>query len=112
MRDIKIGAKTYKLHYGQNSICALEDELNEGISEIYACFAENKVIYKYIRALIWAGLLKEQRSLTPEDVGNLCDEAGINLVSLLPECIEELNSSFHSIIQHEDTHSETDTKKK
>ena len=68
MRDIKIGEKTYKLHYGQNSICAFEDELNEGISEIYARFNKSIIRYKDVRALIWAGLLKEQRSITPDDV--------------------------------------------
>ena len=27
MRKIKLGSKEYEIHYGQNSVCLLEDEL-------------------------------------------------------------------------------------
>ena len=110
MRDIKIGKNVYKIHYGQNSICALEDELNESISDFYERINAGKIKYKDIRALIWAGMLKENQELKPYEVCNLCDEAGISMTSILEPCIQEMNESFSRIIPDQDN-DKNDTKK-
>ena len=34
MREIKIGKQTFEIHYRQNAICALEEELDSPIFEI------------------------------------------------------------------------------
>ena len=102
MRQIKIGEKEYTLHYGQNAICALEDELDESISDIYARLGRQEVKLKDFRAILWAGLLKDKRDLTPEDVGDMCDEAKVKITSLLPDCISELNDSFKRFISEDD----------
>ena len=108
MRRIKIGEKEYSLHYGQNAICALEDELDKSISEIYAGLENREVKLKDFRAILWAGLLRENRNLSPEDVGNICDDAKVPITALLPACIEELNSSLQHFIS--DDESEDDEK--
>lgn len=111
MREIKIGEKLYKIHYGQNAICSLEDELNEGIAEIYTRFTEQKIHMKDIRALIWAGMLKDNRDITPEALGDLCDAAGVRFSDLLGDCIEELNQSFSRMIPDVDNNDEKSKKK-
>ena len=103
MRVIKIGDKEYRIHYGQNAICALEDELDESISGIYDRLQKENVRLSDFRAILWAGLLKEHRGLSTDDVGNMCDEAGINISALIPDCIDELNKSFQRFIPKEDS---------
>jgi len=98
MRIIKIGNEEFQLHYGQNSICALEDELNESISEIFARLGKNKVKFKDFRTILWAGLLYGRRTLTPEAVGDMCDKAKVKITDLIPECVAELNESFASFL--------------
>ncbi len=94
MRKIKIGEKEYTLHYGQNSICALEDELDESIIQICLRLDKGEVRFNDVRAVLWAGLLYDDRHLTPEDVGDICDKAGVTMASLFAECAEELQESF------------------
>ena len=98
MRKIKIGEKECALHYGQNAICALEDALDESISDIFQRLEKGNVCYKDFRALLWAGLLKEQRTLTLEQLGDMCDEAGVRISDVVPDCIEELNASFLRLV--------------
>ena len=113
MRKIKIGNEEYEIYYGQNSVCALEDELNEPITEIFSRFENQKFRLKDVRALIWAGLLKQHRNLTPEAVGDICDKAGVNFASILPEFTEELSESFKKLIPEEpDPKEEAVNKKK
>lgn len=102
MKKIKIGDKEYKIHYGQNAICALEDELDEGINSIYSRIEKQDVRFRDFRAILWAGLLKENRDITPEEVGDLCDNANIKITSLLPDCIDELNECFKRLIPEEE----------
>ena len=111
MRKVKIGSKEYEVYYGQNSVCALEDELQESITDILARLDDNKVKFKDIRALIWAGLLKSERTLTPEQLGEICDEAGVSFSAILPEFLEELTLSFKRLIPDE-TPPDEDVKKK
>ena len=109
MRKIKIGEKEYSVHYGQNAICAIENELDESINEFLERLRSNGIRLADIRTMVWAGLLKENRSITPEEVGELCDAAGVKLMDLLPECIKEFDASFARFIP-EDKESE-DTEK-
>lgn len=103
MRQIKIGDKEYKIHYGQNAICALEDELDEGINEIFSRIEQGNVKLKDFRAFLWAGMLKENRNFTPEDVGEICDNANVKIADLLPECINEFNECFKRLIPEENS---------
>ncbi len=98
MREIKIGENVYKIHYGQNAICALEDELDESISDFYTRLNNNKIRYKDVRAIIWAGMLKENPDFKPSDICDLCDNANISMTAILEPCIQEMNDSFTRII--------------
>lgn len=99
MREIKIGDKSFNVHYGQNALCALEDALDEGIDSIVKRFAPGgKLGLRYFRAIVWAGLLKENRGMTLEALGELCDAADVRLSELVPECLNELIASYGRLI--------------
>ena len=53
MRVIKIGDKDYRIHYGQNAICELEDELDESIITsgelVKLLLAEHNLLIKDLR---------------------------------------------------------------
>lgn len=111
MRKIKIGDKEFTLHYGQNAICALEDELDEGITSIYTRLQKEHVKLKDFRAILWAGLLKDNRDLTPDEVGDLCDDARVRITAILPDCVEELNESFRRLIPEDELEEAEDSEK-
>lgn len=111
MRKIKIGEKEYSLHYGQNAICALENELDEGINEFLERLRAGGIRLADVRAMVWAGLLKELRHITPEEVGELCDAANIKLLDLLPECLKEIDTSFERFIPAEGTEKSEESEK-
>ena len=67
--SIELGGKVRHLRYTFNALVALEEELGIPISEIGEILAKPRL--KPIRALIWASLLHEDKSLTPEDVGEM-----------------------------------------
>ena len=102
MRILKIGDKDYEIHYGQNALCALEDELGDTVFNLGSRFAENKAGVRDMRALIWAGMLAKKRTITQEAVGSLIDESGANIIKLVDLCLEELAASFNRTIRHED----------
>lgn len=110
MREIKIGEKTFNVHYGQNALCALEDALDEGIDSIVKRYISGKVALKDFRALIWAGLLKEHRGMTLDALGELCDMAGVRFSELVPPCFEELISSYERLIPDSEGDKEADKK--
>lgn len=97
MREVKIGDKSYKIHYGQNSLCALEDRYGKSITEILQSYSKGLSINDF-RNLIWAGMLKFNRTLTPDTVGDLCDTENVNLTELFKQCFDELNASFARLI--------------
>lgn len=98
MREIKIGEKNFNVHYGQNALCALEDALDEGIDSIVKRFISGNVALKDFRALVWAGLLKEHRSMTLDALGDICDNANVRFSDLVPECFAELVASYERLI--------------
>jgi len=59
-----------------NALVKVEEVLGKPLSEFGAAFG-----LKEIRALLWAGLLHEDRKLSLDDVGDLIDEAGFEYVS-------------------------------
>ena len=67
---IELGGKTYHLRYTFNALIALEDELGIPISDIGSILSD-KVKLRPIRALVWAGLIHEDKGLTLEGVGEM-----------------------------------------
>ena len=83
--------KPRKLRYTTNALVMLEESLGKPIGEIMNNFANGLYGFKDIRNLLWAGLLDEDSSLTPEDAGNLIDEAEdfADVVSKIGEALQE-----------------------
>lgn len=59
-----------------NAMVKMEEVLNKPLSEIGASFG-----VKEIRAVVWAGLLHEDKTLTLESVGDLLDDADLTYVA-------------------------------
>ena len=81
---ITIGDKIYHLRFTFNSLVCLEEELGIDISEIDKIFPtkdeDGKIVgsvkVKDVRTFFWAGLIHENKDLTPEEAGDLIEEAG------------------------------------
>lgn len=102
MREIKIGKQTFEIHYGQNAICALEEELDSSIVEILSRIEKGRAKLADLRAIVWAGMLSKRRNITPETVGNIFDVEGVKIRSVAFECVEELSTSFTRYIVEDD----------
>ena len=68
--EIKLDRKR-RLYFGWNAFCSFEERMDKSIME--ALGDGNNLRFDTIRSLLWAGLLWEQESLTPEEAGNLID---------------------------------------
>jgi len=66
--SIKLGGRVRHLRYDFNALVALEEVLGSPMSEV-GNLVSGSVRLKDLRAIIWAGLLHEDKSLTEEDVG-------------------------------------------
>jgi hypothetical protein len=66
--------KTHNLRFDYNALCALEEYSRLPIGELWERLT-GSVHLRDIRSIIWAGLLHEDRSLTPEAVGEMIDFA-------------------------------------
>ena len=60
-----------RLYFGWNAFCSFEERMDKSIME--ALGDGNNLRFDTIRSLLWAGLLWEQESLSPEEAGNLID---------------------------------------
>ena len=60
-----------RLYFGWNAFCSFEERMDKSIMD--ALGDGNNLRFDTIRSLLWAGLLWEQESLTPEEAGNLID---------------------------------------
>jgi hypothetical protein len=98
MRTIRIGDQDYEIHYGQNAICALEDELDTSIVEILKRVQDGRQRLTDLRAIIWAGMLAKRRNITPEVTGLIIEDGKARIRDLAFECVEELAASFNKYI--------------
>ena len=103
MRIINIGGEPYEIQYGQNAICALEDEVDDSIINLIQRLEKGtKLKFSDLRAIVWAGMLGKRRSIPPEAVGALCDDAGVSVRAIAMECVSELVDSFRRYILLDD----------
>lgn len=77
---IELGGKTRHLRFTFNSLVAIEEALGRPISEI-GNIMSGSVSVKDIRALIWAGLIHEDKELTQEQVGEWLDMSAMVTIS-------------------------------
>lgn len=61
-----------RLRYGMNALVTIEELTGKPITKLDL----NAVSIKDLRAIIYAGLVHEDKELTPEKVGELIDEHG------------------------------------
>ena len=64
--------KQRHLRFDFNALCALEDELGLSIAKLGNILA-GSVGLKDLRAIVWAGLIHEDESLSVKDVGNFLE---------------------------------------
>lgn len=81
--------KPRTLRYGMNALVKIEDITGKSILALDL----NKVCIKDLLAIIYAGLYHEDKTLTPEKVGDLIDEYS-NLTEVAEKIGEALTSAF------------------
>lgn len=101
MREVEINSRKYILEYGQNALCALEDQTGESIVDIMASFSKapekRLASFSFTRALLWAGLKSGRRNITLEDVGDILEQAGGEYMKVIQIAIEEISASMVTI---------------
>jgi len=81
MRFESLG-KSFELRFNFNALAALEDTMGQSITS----FGENwQPGFRDLRAMLWAGLLHQDKNLTIAEAGNIAD--GIGDVGALGELI-------------------------
>lgn len=68
---VEIAGKTRRLRYDINALCALEAELGMPLLTISKLLSTGRIWVTHIRAILWAGLLHEEPSLTVKQAGDL-----------------------------------------
>lgn len=93
MREVVINGLKYKLEFGFNSICALEDKLGMGIGQIVS--APNfKSSMANQRTVFWAALLTNHRNIDLLRAGELLDSAGGDYIGVITAASDELAESL------------------
>lgn len=75
MADIKLGE--YTLVYDFNALCEAEDILGPIGAAMSSMSDLDKISFKTIRGLVWAGLLAKHPGITIEQAGLAVQKAGI-----------------------------------
>lgn len=85
--------KLRRLRYDFNAISELEEKMDAPIGTL---LSENRMGFRAIRGLLWAGMKWENRSLTPQAVGELIQkhlDAGGDLPGLTDKATQALRLS-------------------
>ena len=102
MKAFIINGEEYKVFFGHNALCALENKLGKSIAEIGDFSATQ------IQALFWAGLLAYRRNISYEVAGELIDK-----VDDYMQFITDLTNEFaESLMQRFKTTVKVETSKK
>lgn len=75
-RVLKAGGKEYIIYFDMNALAELEDHLGMTVVQVSEMMQDSKNLgIKFMRSLLWAGLLARQEGLTVEDAGRIMSEA-------------------------------------
>ncbi|WP_299933352.1 GTA-gp10 family protein [uncultured Pelagimonas sp.] len=76
--DLPAGDKTYKIEFTPNGWCELEDVVGCGTMEFLKRLeeAEEKLNFRDVRLLMWAGLIEHHDGITLKDAGRVIKDAG------------------------------------
>lgn len=81
--------KNYTLRFSANALCELEDALDLGISAVAQLLSDpEKLRFKTVRAVFWAGLLDRQPGMTLQQAGELVTTL------TLPIVLEKIGEAF------------------
>ena len=94
MREVTINGKSYKIEYGLNAVCSLEDVTHRTLDDIVDSLKKGVADIRLARAIFWAGLLANTRSMTLERAGEILDQADSEYSSVLGTVYGELLNSF------------------
>jgi len=72
--------KDYTLRFSLNTLCDLEESLGKSFTVVYAGWAEGNISISEFRETVKAALGAQGKELSREDVGNLIEEAGFEVV--------------------------------
>ena len=64
MHRIELCGREYFLHFSVNSLCCLEERMEKGLQTLL------KTDLSSLRALLWCGLMEQEKQLTLEDAGH------------------------------------------
>ena len=93
MREVTINGKSYKIEYGFNAVCSLEDTTNQSLNDIVQQVSSGSLhSIRLMRAIFWAGLLAHNRGMTLGHAGAILDQAGNEFSAVIAEV--ELIDSF------------------
>jgi tRNA A-37 threonylcarbamoyl transferase component Bud32 len=77
-RTFQVGNDTYTVHFDFNALAELEDATGMTVPQISEQMQDtSKISIKFIRSLMWAGLLKHH-GLCLEEVGELISQGNMN----------------------------------
>lgn len=94
MREITINGKNYKIEYGFNAVCSLEDTVHQPLSVVMQQILDGVVDLRLMRAVFWAGLLAHNRGMTLERAGAILDQADGDYPAVYADIVGELTNSF------------------
>lgn len=110
MREVTINGKNYKIEFGLNAVCSLEDVMHRPLDDIMDSLAEGVADIRLARAIFWAGLLANNRGMTLERAGAILDQADGEYRAVLGSVYGELLDSF--IMRIAPPHSDKDNEAK
>lgn len=82
-----------ELRFGTNVFIKIEDQLGVSLSALDT----DKLSYRQARTLLFVPLHEQDKTLTPELVGNMIDKAGITY------CMEKVSEAIKSAIEVEES---------
>lgn len=91
--EIIINEKPLRLRFDFNALADLEDLMGFGISEL---FSEKRIGVSVVRALIWAALKWDDKTITPQKVGIMIQDylkGGGDLADLMDKVTSALTKS-------------------
>ncbi|OUO92568.1 GTA-gp10 family protein [Cloacibacillus sp. An23] len=94
MREVTINGKNYKIEFGLNAVCMLEDTMHQPLSAIMQQISNGVLDLRLIRAIFWAVLLANNRGMTLERAGAILDQADGDYPAVYADIVGELTNSF------------------
>jgi len=102
---VEIGGKTYNLKYDFNAFAVLEEKYGS-IEEVFSRLREMgeksgmpPYLFSTIRALVWAGILHENESLSEKDIGSMLTLR--NIAPIVEKVTEAIGRAMPELTEEE-----------